>query len=72
MTVSSKTAGNHEIWFLTGSQELYGDETLRQVAAQSREVVALLNAGPEIGVNINWKPVLTERGANSPSVHRRQ
>ena len=59
MTISSETASNHEIWFLTGSQELYGDETLRQVATQSREVVALLNAGPEIGVNINWKPVLT-------------
>ena len=59
MTVSPNPAGNHEVWFLTGSQQLYGDETLHQVAAQSREVVALLNAGPEIGANINWKPVLT-------------
>ena len=25
-----------KLWFLTGSQHLYGDETLRQVAAQSR------------------------------------
>ena len=26
------------VWFLTGSQDLYGEETLRQVAEQSREV----------------------------------
>src|ERR1035438_10776387 len=48
-----------ECWFLTGSQALYGDETLRQVAQQSAEIVALLNAGPEIGVRLIWKPVLT-------------
>jgi len=29
-----------ELWFLTGSQGLYGEETLRQVAAQSQQVVA--------------------------------
>ncbi len=27
---------DREIWFLTGSQDLYGDETLRQVAQQVR------------------------------------
>ena len=53
------TRDNLECWFLTGSQELYGEATLRQVDLQSREIVALLNAGPEIGVPITWKPVLT-------------
>jgi L-arabinose isomerase len=48
-----------ECWFLTGSQALYGDETLRQVAKQSAEIVDLLNSGPEIGVRLVWKPVLT-------------
>ncbi len=48
-----------EVWFLTGSQELYGESTLRQVEVQSREVVDLLNASPEIDVPIVWKPVLT-------------
>jgi L-arabinose isomerase len=48
-----------ECWFLTGSQALYGDETLRQVAQQSAQIVDLLNAGPEIGVHLVWKPVLT-------------
>jgi L-arabinose isomerase len=56
-----KRAGdNLELWFLTGSQELYGEVTLRQVDVQSKEIVALLNAGPEIGVPIAWKPVLTD------------
>lgn len=47
-----------ECWFLTGSQELYGEETLRQVAEQSRKIVDLLNSGPEINVSVVWKPVL--------------
>ena len=47
-----------ECWFLTGSQSLYGEETLRQVAEQSGEIVAMLNGGPEIGVRLVWKPVL--------------
>jgi len=32
-----------EIWFVTGSQHLYGEETLRKVDAQSAEIVAGLN-----------------------------
>ena len=51
---------NLEVWFLTGSQELYGEATLRQVAEQSKEIVALLNGGPEIAVPIVWKPVLID------------
>jgi L-arabinose isomerase len=48
-----------EIWFLTGSQSMYGDETLDQVARQSREIAATLDASEEISVPIVWKPVLT-------------
>ena len=33
-----------EIWFLTGSQGLYGPETLEQVATQSREIAETLGA----------------------------
>ncbi len=33
-----------ELWFLTGSQGLYGEETLRRVAAQSQQVVETLDA----------------------------
>jgi L-arabinose isomerase len=52
-----------EIWFFTGSQELYGEETLRQVADQSRTIAEALDAAAEIGVPIVWKPVLTTSDA---------
>jgi L-arabinose isomerase len=48
-----------EIWFLTGSQSMYGDETLAQVARQSKEIAATLDAAAEISVPIVWKPTLT-------------
>jgi len=50
----------NEIWFLTGSQNLYGDETLRQVAEQSQQIVGLLGASGDIPVSIVWKPVLKD------------
>ncbi|GIF01645.1 L-arabinose isomerase [Paractinoplanes rishiriensis] len=49
----------HEVWFLTGSQGLYGPETLDQVAAQSREIAGILAESPGIDVRVVWKPVLT-------------
>ncbi len=48
-----------EIWFLTGSQALYGDDVLDQVARQSREVCETLAAGLRATPRIVWKPVLT-------------
>jgi L-arabinose isomerase len=48
-----------EIWFLTGSQSLYGDETLAEVARQAKQIAATLDASAEISVPIVWKPVLT-------------
>ncbi len=50
----------HEVWFLTGSQDLYGDETLRQVAEQSQEIARALDAASDIPVTIVWKPVLKD------------
>ena len=52
-----------EVWFLTGSQDLYGEQTLRQVAEQSAEVVRLLAGSPDVPVRIVAKPVLTEADA---------
>jgi L-arabinose isomerase len=49
----------HEIWFVTGSQHLYGPETLKQVASDSAEIAAALNKSPGISQNIVFKPVLT-------------
>ena len=48
-----------EIWFLTGSQSLYGPDTLDLVAQQSRQVAGALADGPEIPAQISWRPVLT-------------
>jgi len=31
-----------EVWFITGSQDLYGPETLKQVAADSQKIAASL------------------------------
>jgi L-arabinose isomerase len=50
----------YEIWFVTGSQNLYGEETLRQVAEQSQEVARLLGESSDIPVRIVWKPVLKD------------
>ncbi len=50
---------NPRVWFLTGSQSLYGQETLDTVATQSRQIAdALEDAG--IGAQIVWQPVLTD------------
>ncbi|MDU0348753.1 L-arabinose isomerase [Actinomyces sp. MRS3W] len=51
------------IWFLTGSQDLYGEETLAQVADQSQQVAAWLDDADAIPVRIVWKPVLKDRDA---------
>jgi L-arabinose isomerase len=53
----------NEVWFLTGSQGLYGEETLRQVASQSKKIATTLGASSDIPVNIVWKPVLTDSDA---------
>ncbi|WP_336625510.1 MULTISPECIES: L-arabinose isomerase [unclassified Microbacterium] len=50
----------YTVWFVTGSQGLYGEETLRQVAEQSRGVAEGLTGLP---VTVEWKPVLTDAEA---------
>ncbi len=53
------TTPHPTLYLLTGSQHLYGEETLRQVADDSRKVVEALNAIEGLPVRIEWKPVLT-------------
>jgi len=50
---------NTEVWFVTGSQHLYGEETLKQVAAHSQEIAAAFDKSSQIPVRIVFKPVLT-------------
>src|SRR5258708_2878223 len=48
-----------EIWFITGSQHLYGEQTLEQVAAHSRQMVEELNASERLPLKLGIQPVLT-------------
>lgn len=54
-----KHPGNLEIWFVTGSQHLYGPETLAKVAEHSTSMASFLDSVPVIPVNVVWKPTLT-------------
>jgi L-arabinose isomerase len=47
-----------EIWFVTGSQHLYGEEILNQVADHSRTIAAFLNEDENIPVKIIYKPTV--------------
>ena len=49
-----------EVWFLTGSQAMYGPQTLRQVADQSQVIATAIDADPGVAVRVVWKPVLTD------------
>ncbi len=49
----------YEIWFATGSQHLYGPDTLRQVDDDSEKIVRGLNTSGNIPIKIVFKPVLT-------------
>ncbi|MCL2803555.1 MAG: L-arabinose isomerase [Micrococcales bacterium] len=58
---------NREVWFLTGSQEMYGEETLRQVAVNSKALVKQLDAAG-LPVKVVWQPALTSKAAIEQTV----
>ncbi len=49
---------NYKFWFCTGSQDLYGDECLANVAEHSKIIVEGLNASGMFPFEIVWKPTL--------------
>ncbi len=57
MNTSINTKGL-EVWFVTGSQNLYGEETLKQVAVHSSKIAKSLNDAEAIPVKVVFKPVL--------------
>ncbi len=61
-----QATAQREVWFLTGSQGLYGPETLDQVADQSRAIADQLNDSGELPLPVVWQPVLTD----SVAIHR--
>ncbi|HZY45061.1 MAG TPA: L-arabinose isomerase, partial [Anaerolineae bacterium] len=48
-----------EVWFVTGSQHLYGNEALEQVAEHAKVIVQALGRSRHIPVNLVFKPVVT-------------
>ena len=54
-----KPLGLFEVWFVTGSQEMYGEATLRQVGVNARHVGEALDAAETIPVRIVHRPVVT-------------
>ena len=54
-----KELKNKEIWFITGSQHLYGPETLKQVEADSVIIASALDKSPRMPLKVIFKPVLT-------------
>ena len=50
---------DYQVWFLTGSQHLYGPEAIEQVGRNSREIAAHLSEAASIPVSVAFKPVLT-------------
>ena len=55
----NKTSKDKEVWFVTGSQHLYGEETLKQVAENSKSIVDSLSKLESMPANVVFKPVLT-------------
>ena len=51
---------NYKFWFATGSQDLYGDECLANVAAHAKQIVAELNASGRLPYEVVWKPTLID------------
>ena len=49
----------YEVWFVTGSQHLYGPKTLEQVAAHSREIAGALGVSTVMPVKVIFRPVMT-------------
>ncbi len=48
-----------KIWYVTGSQHLYGEDALRQVTGNSQKIVAELNGSGRLPLPLVHKPILT-------------
>ena len=49
---------DYKFWFCTGSQDLYGDECLANVAEHSKIIVEKINASGLLPYEVVWKPTL--------------
>jgi L-arabinose isomerase len=58
MKTMINSLNHYEVWFITGSQHLYGEETLNAVAEHSRQIAGALNDAPQIAVRVIFKPTV--------------
>jgi len=58
-----KTAKNYKFWFCTGSQDLYGDECLKNVAEHSAKIVESLNVSGNLPFEVILKPTLISQAS---------
>jgi len=49
---------NLEVWFITGTQHLYGEETLKKVAEHAQQVAESLHHAGQIPVTVVYKPIV--------------
>src|SRR5689334_16568235 len=63
MCMSMIDLKTQEVWFLTGSQHLYGNEALAKVAANSRQIAEYLDSCGKLPVRVVCKPTLTDAEA---------
>jgi L-arabinose isomerase len=54
---------DYEVWFVTGSQELYGEETLKKVAEDSQKIASGMTQSRKLPVRVVFKPVVTSSEA---------
>jgi L-arabinose isomerase len=52
-----------EVWFITGSQHLYGEATLQKVAHHSQEMTQEMTRSGKLPVKLVYKPVVTTADA---------
>lgn len=50
---------NYEVWFVTGSQELYGEATLKKVAEDSQKIASGMTQSGKLPMRVVFKPVVT-------------
>ena len=50
---------DYEVWFVTGSQELYGEKTLKRVAEDSQKIASGMTRSRKLPVQVVFKPVVT-------------
>ncbi|MDU5268533.1 MAG: L-arabinose isomerase, partial [Varibaculum cambriense] len=57
-----------KVLFLVGSQELYGEETLRQVCAQSQEICEVLNESGDLPLKVEGHPILVDSNSMAQAI----